>query len=199
MCLTIVGLLCLLSAALRAKVAVAAADGSPLAPGVQEPVREHGAPSVHPKIPNSRLGRVASPHLEGREMDLFIEIDASKDWLEICVRPGARPSPSPATTRSGASRRELARAPSGPSRARGGGRLRDVVASAGRRAGLSKEGSEWPSPARGGTDLKDCPRRRQKIRLIACRQNTGEPFEAANRSKADFPRHKAAPISYMRA
>jgi transposase len=58
-----------------------------LAPGVQEPVREHGAPSVHPNIPNSRRGRVASPHVQGREMDVFIGIDVSKDRLDICVRP----------------------------------------------------------------------------------------------------------------
>src|SRR5580704_18085761 len=69
------------------KVSVAAADGSPLAPGVHEPVREHGAPSVHSKIPNSRRGRLASPHVQGREMDVFIGIDVSKDRLDICVRP----------------------------------------------------------------------------------------------------------------
>ena len=71
----------------RFKVDGAAADGSPLAPGVQEPVREHGAPSVHPNIPNSRRGRVASPHVQGREMDVFVGIDVSKDRLDICVRP----------------------------------------------------------------------------------------------------------------
>jgi hypothetical protein len=63
----------------------AAADGSPCAPG--EPVREYGAPSVYPNIPNSRRGRVASPHVQGREMDVFIGIDVSKDRLDICVRP----------------------------------------------------------------------------------------------------------------
>ena len=69
------------------EVGVAAADGSPCAPGVQEPVPEHGAPSVHPKIPNSRRGRVASPHVQGREVDVFVAIDVSKDRLDICVRP----------------------------------------------------------------------------------------------------------------
>src|SRR5580704_12348653 len=71
----------------RCKVAVAAADGSPLAPWVSKPVSEPGAPSVHPNIPNSRRGRVASPHVQGREMDVFIGIDVSKDRLDICVRP----------------------------------------------------------------------------------------------------------------
>jgi hypothetical protein len=70
-----------------AKFDGAAADGSPCAPGVREPVREHGAPSVHPKIPNSRRGRIASPHVQGRETDVFIGIDVSKGRLDICVRP----------------------------------------------------------------------------------------------------------------
>ena len=69
------------------KMSVAAADGSPYAPGVQEPVPEHGAPSVHPNIPNSRRGRVASPHVQGRETDVFVGMDVAKDRLDICVRP----------------------------------------------------------------------------------------------------------------
>ena len=70
-----------------AKIGAAAADGSLCAPGVKEPVPEHGAPSAYSKIPNSRRGRVASPHVQGREMELFIRIDVSKDRLDICVRP----------------------------------------------------------------------------------------------------------------
>jgi hypothetical protein len=66
---------------------------------VQEPIRKYGAPSVHPNIPNSRRGRVASPHVQGREMDVFVGIDVSKDRLDICVRPAARPSSSRATTK----------------------------------------------------------------------------------------------------
>ena len=44
----------------------------------------------HPSIlniPNSRRGRVASPHVQGREVDVFVGIDVSKDRLDICVRP----------------------------------------------------------------------------------------------------------------
>src|SRR5271156_2673464 len=70
-----------------AKVGVAAADGSPGAPRVHKPAPEHGAPSAYSTIPNSRRGRVASPHVQGREMDLFIGIDVSKDRLDVCVRP----------------------------------------------------------------------------------------------------------------
>jgi hypothetical protein len=84
-------------------VSVAAADGSPCAPGVQEPVGEHGTPSVHPKIQNSRRGRVASPHGQGRETDVFIGIDVSKDRLDVCVRPSgesSRPFPEPAPKNS---------------------------------------------------------------------------------------------------
>jgi hypothetical protein len=38
-------------------------------------------------IPNSRRGRVASPHVQGREMDVFVGIDVLKDRLDICIRP----------------------------------------------------------------------------------------------------------------
>src|ERR1700722_7245501 len=69
------------------KVDVAAADGSPSAPWVSKPVPEPGAPSAHPNIPNSRRGRIASPHVQGREMDVFIGIDVSKDRLDVCIRP----------------------------------------------------------------------------------------------------------------
>src|ERR1700727_711284 len=69
------------------KVDVVAADGSPSAPWVSKPVPEPGAPSAHPNIPNSRRGRIASPHVQGREMDVFIGIDVSKDRLAVCIRP----------------------------------------------------------------------------------------------------------------
>ena len=71
----------------RPRVDVAAADGSPSAPWVSKPVPEPGAPSAHPNIPNSRRGRIASPHVQGREMDVFIGIDVSKDRLDVCIRP----------------------------------------------------------------------------------------------------------------
>ena len=72
-----------------AKVGVAAADGSPDAPRVHKSAPEHGAHSAYSTIPNSRRGRVASPHVQGREMDLFIGIDVSKDQLRR-LRPAER-------------------------------------------------------------------------------------------------------------
>lgn len=69
-------------------------DGSPYRPWVIEPASEHGAPSVGSKrSPNSRLGRNASPDLQGRVMEQppttpsFVGIDVSKDRLDIDVLP----------------------------------------------------------------------------------------------------------------
>src|SRR5262249_46516500 len=66
------------------------ADGSPIVSRSVETFTEHGAPSVSPSNPNSRSGRKASPHLQGRGMmeDLFVGIDVAKDRLDIHVRPG---------------------------------------------------------------------------------------------------------------
>ena len=72
-------------------------DGSPQAPGATEPVKKHGAPSIgSAENPNSRLGRHASPHMQGRVMEQpsvspnFVGIDVSKDRLDVHVRPAAR-------------------------------------------------------------------------------------------------------------
>src|SRR5512132_1473213 len=53
-----------------AKPARLKTDGSPRALGADEPVGEHGAPSVGSSgNPNSRSGRYASPRPQGRVMD----------------------------------------------------------------------------------------------------------------------------------
>jgi transposase len=72
-------------------------DGSPRQPGVPEPVPERGAPSTgSSRNPNSRQGRQASPHSQGRVMEQppltpgFIGIDVSKDRLDVHVRPSGR-------------------------------------------------------------------------------------------------------------
>lgn len=62
--------------------------GARLNPGSIETVGELGAPSVVPRNPNSRLGRKASPHLQGRVMEqIFVGIDVAKDRLDVHVRP----------------------------------------------------------------------------------------------------------------
>jgi transposase len=69
-------------------------DGSPQPPRAIEPVKKHGAPSTgSTRNPNSRLGRVASPHSQGRVMEqapvspAFVGIDVAKDRLDVHVRP----------------------------------------------------------------------------------------------------------------
>src|SRR3712207_2889575 len=73
-----------------------AAAGSPLGPGVIEPVSEHGAPAAaFSENPNGRLGRrrAASPHSQGRAMEkatpapVFVGIDVAKDRLDMHVLP----------------------------------------------------------------------------------------------------------------
>src|SRR5580704_13039528 len=71
------------------KVGGAVADGSPIAPWVDEPAPEPGAPSAGCFSPNSRQGRQASPHAQGREMEHFVGIDLSKDRLDVHLRPSA--------------------------------------------------------------------------------------------------------------
>jgi transposase len=64
-------------------------------PWVFEPVFERGDPSTGSvRNPNSRLGREASPHLQGRVMEqsptsqsIFVGIDVSKDRLDVHLRP----------------------------------------------------------------------------------------------------------------
>src|ERR671917_1292545 len=71
-------------------------DGSPTSAGVHEPVAECGAPSaVTSTSPDRRLGRPrASPDWQARVMDqpplrvtMFVGIDASKDRLDVPLRP----------------------------------------------------------------------------------------------------------------
>jgi transposase len=86
-------------------------DGSPQPPGVNEPEKKQGAPSIGSRRnPNSRLGRQSSPHLRERVMEhhsttpSFVGIDVSKDRLDVHVRPSAQ---SFAAQRDGAGLEQL--------------------------------------------------------------------------------------------
>src|SRR5690606_30035616 len=65
----------------------------PVNPVVIETVGELGAPPACILSPNSRQGRAASPHLQGRVRrrrrgsGMFIGIDVSKARLDVHVRP----------------------------------------------------------------------------------------------------------------
>src|SRR2546425_875947 len=64
--------------------------GSPLPPRSDKTVRKLGAPPAASRAvnPNSRLGRPASPHRQGRVMErIFVGLDVSKDRLDVHVRP----------------------------------------------------------------------------------------------------------------
>src|SRR5690242_11060393 len=70
------------------RMTAVATDGSPINPGSAKTAGEPGAPSVVPLNPNSRLGRRASSHAQGREREpMFVGIDVSKDRLDVHVRP----------------------------------------------------------------------------------------------------------------
>src|SRR6185437_622275 len=71
------------------KVCSAVAGGSPIVSRPGKAVTELGAPSAVPLNPDSRLGRVASPHAQGRvRMEQhFVGIDVSKDRLDVHLRP----------------------------------------------------------------------------------------------------------------
>src|SRR5947209_14212013 len=64
--------------------------GSPLPPRSDKTVRKLGAPPAASRAvnPNSRLGRPASPHRQGRVMErIFVGLDVSKNRLDVHVRP----------------------------------------------------------------------------------------------------------------
>ena len=71
------------------KLKAAVAGGSPIVSRSVKIVTELGALPAVPSNPNSRLGRNASPHLQGWvQMDtIFVGIDVSKDRLDVHVRP----------------------------------------------------------------------------------------------------------------
>src|SRR6185436_20578087 len=88
---------CILPLPVKKRSASLSVDGSPEAPRVSEPEKKRGAPSIGSKgNPNSRLGRTASPHSQGRVMEhylatpSFVGIDVSKDRLDIHIRPSAQ-------------------------------------------------------------------------------------------------------------
>src|SRR5258708_19699011 len=88
---------CMSIARRRRRVGSAGTDGSPIVSRPKKAVTELGAPSVVPSNPNSRPGRKASPHLQGRvQMEAcFIGIDVAKDRLDIHVRPTGEAFPVP--------------------------------------------------------------------------------------------------------
>src|SRR5579871_4741141 len=66
----------------------AVADGIPTSLREAEPVGERGNPSVVPLNPDSRLGRLASPFLQGRDaMEKYVGVDVSKAALDVHVLP----------------------------------------------------------------------------------------------------------------
>src|SRR5690349_5424017 len=80
---------CISQTAAGAKLSRVKAGGSPWPPGSRKTVSELGAPPTVPSSnPNSRLGRAASPHAQGRVMEpFFIGIDVAKDRLDVNVQP----------------------------------------------------------------------------------------------------------------
>ena len=140
----------------RGRVGAAVADGSPHAPWADEPAAEHGAPSVGSLSPNSRRGRQASPHAQGRDMEHFVGIDVAKDRLDVHLRPSGEAF---AVARDGeglaAAGRAAAGAGSGSGRDGGDRRLRDGGGQRdGRRAAAAGGGQSPPDP-------RFCPRHRQ--------------------------------------
>ena len=66
----------------------AVADGIPDCLRDKKPVGQQGDPSVVPLSPDSRLGRLASPVLQGRDaMERYVGIDVSKRALDVHVLP----------------------------------------------------------------------------------------------------------------
>src|SRR5439155_10903004 len=64
--------------------------GSPLPPRSDKTVRKLGAPPAASRAvnPNSRLGRPARPHRQGRVMErIFVGLDVWKDRVDVDVRP----------------------------------------------------------------------------------------------------------------
>ena len=88
---------CILPLPAETKPARLSVDGSPQPPGVIEPVKKQGASSTgSAENPNSRLGRIASPYLQGRVMEQpaispsFVGIDVSKERLDVHVCPSGQ-------------------------------------------------------------------------------------------------------------
>ena len=88
---------CILPLPMPKQSASLSVDGSPQPPRVREPVKKQGAPSTGSKRnPNSRQGRMASPHSQGRVMEQpatvpsFVGIDVSKDRLDVHLRPSGQ-------------------------------------------------------------------------------------------------------------
>jgi transposase len=88
---------CILPLPAKTKPARLSVDGSPQPPGVIEPVKKQGASSTgSAENPNSRLGRIASPCLQGRVMEQpaispsFVGIDVSKERLDVHVCPSGQ-------------------------------------------------------------------------------------------------------------
>src|SRR5215211_1560883 len=88
---------CILPLPMPKQSASLSVDGSPQPPRIREPVKKQGAPSTGSKRnPNSRQGRMASPHSQERVMEQpattpsFVGIDVSKERLDVHVRPSGQ-------------------------------------------------------------------------------------------------------------
>src|SRR5690349_17292414 len=71
------------------KLSDAVVVGKPPRPRAhKEPAPQLGAPTADPSNPDSRVGRNASPVVQGRgTMEMYVGIDVSKDRLDVHVRP----------------------------------------------------------------------------------------------------------------
>src|SRR6185437_2972176 len=80
---------CKLASAASGRISGAVAVGRPAHPRAGKPVAQRGAHIADPSIPDSRVGRDASPVEQGRvRMDAkYVGIDVSKDRLDVHVRP----------------------------------------------------------------------------------------------------------------
>src|SRR5271156_1089065 len=80
---------CKSESAASSKMPGAVAVGRPAHPRARKPVAQHGSPIADPLNPDSRVGRSASPIMQGRvSMDaIYVGIDVSKDRLDVHVRP----------------------------------------------------------------------------------------------------------------
>src|SRR5882724_1417558 len=83
---------CIFQGAASTRLSRVKVGGSPGPPGSSKTASELGAPPPVPAVnPNSCLGRVASPHAQGRVMEpIFVGIDVAKDRLDVHVQPSGQ-------------------------------------------------------------------------------------------------------------
>src|SRR5260370_40975516 len=80
---------CIFQDTASARLSRVKVGGSPESPGSSKTASELGAPPTVPAAnPNSRGGRAASPHAQGRGMDpMVVGIEVAKDRLAVHLQP----------------------------------------------------------------------------------------------------------------